>query len=95
MHRALVSAIFAALISSAHAQPQATPAIIKPEATTQVALQQTTELVKVRAPQEFSRPAANETPLPVESRWGKYGTLLATLVVMCAIALRRQRVGRS
>jgi hypothetical protein len=95
MHRALVSTIFAGLVASAHAHPKATPPLIKPEAATQVALQKSSDVVKVRAPQELSATTVKESSSPVESRWGKYGTLVATLVVMCAIALRRQRLGRS
>ena len=95
MHRALVSAILAGLIASAHAHPKTTYSIIKPEAVTQVTLQKTSEVVKVRATRETSViPSVKESTHAVESRWGKYGTLLATLVVMCAIALRRQRLGR-
>jgi hypothetical protein len=95
MHRALVSVIFAGLVASAHANPKATPPIITPEAVTQVALQKTSDVVKVRAPRELFPTTAKESTAQVESGWGKYGTLLATLVVMCAIALRRQRLGRS
>lgn len=102
MHRALVSTIFAGLIAfvaSAHAHPINTPPLIKPEAatqiTTQVTLQKASDTVKVRVPRELPLTAIKESPPPTESGWGKYGTLLATLVVMCAIALRRQRLGRS
>jgi hypothetical protein len=100
MHRALVSTVLAGLIAfvaSAHAHPKTTTPIIKPEAATQVTLQKASDTVavKVRAPRELSVTAIKESPPPAESGWGKYGTLLATLVVMCAIALRRQRLGRS
>lgn len=95
MHRTLVLAILACLIGSAHAHPKTTPSIIKPAAVTQVVLQKTSEVVKVRATRETSAtPAVRESAHAAESGWGKYGTLLATLVVMCAIALRRQRLGR-
>jgi hypothetical protein len=98
MHRALVSTIFAGLIAfvaSAHAHPKTTPPIIKPEAAAQVTLQKASDTVKVRAPRELPVTSIKESARPAESGWGKYGTLLATLVVMCAIALRRQRLGRS
>lgn len=95
MHRTLVSAILACLIASAHAHPKTTPSIIKPEAVTQITLQKTSEVVKVRATRETSAtPTVKESTHAVEGGWGKYGTLLATIVVMCAIALRRQRLGR-
>ena len=95
MHRALVSAILAGLIASAHAHPKTTPSIIKPEAVTQATLQKTSEVVKLRATRETSAShTVKEGTSPVESGWGKYGTLLATIIVMCAIALRRQRLGR-
>jgi hypothetical protein len=99
MHRALVSVIFAGLIAfvaSAHAHPKATQPIIKPEAAvTQVTMQKASDSVKVRAPRELPVAVIKESDPPAVSGWGKYGTLLATLVVMCAIALRRQRLGRS
>lgn len=101
MHRALVSTIFAGLIAfvasaHAHPHPKVTQPIIKPEATvTQVTMQKASDTVKVRAPRELPVAVIKETASPAESGWGKYGTLLATLVVMCAIALRRQRLGRS
>ena len=95
MHRALLVAIFVCLFGSAHAHPKITSSIIKPEAVTQVTLPKNTEIVKVRATPEASvTPSIKESTHAVESGWGKYGTLLATLVVMCAIALRRQRLGR-
>jgi hypothetical protein len=101
MHRALVSTIFAGLIAfvasaHAHPHPKVTQPIIKPEAAvTQVTMQKASDTVKVRAPRELPVAVIKETASPAESGWGKYGTLLATLVVMCAIALRRQRLGRS
>ena len=94
MHRALVSAILAGLIASAHAHPKTTPSIIKPEAVTQATLQKTSEIVKLRATHTSASHTVKESTFPVESGWGKYGTLLATIIVMCAIALRRQRLGR-
>jgi len=95
MYRALVSAILAGLVASAQAQPKTTPSIIQPEAATHVTLQKATDMVKVRTPRELPAAAVKESTSPVDGGWGKYGTLLATLVVMCAIALRRQRRGRS
>lgn len=98
MYRALVSTILAAFVASAHAHPNTSTSIIKPEpttATTQVTLQKASDTVKVRAPRELPTAANKESTPPVVSAWGKYGTLLATLVVMCAIAVRRQRLGRS
>jgi hypothetical protein len=106
MHRALVSTIFAGLIAfvaSAHAHPKTTTQIIKPEAAMQVTLQRATETVKVkasetvkvRAPRELPATVTQDSAPTAESAWGQYGTLLATLVVMCAIAVRRQRMGRS
>lgn len=95
MHRTLVLAILACLIASAYAHPKITPSIIKPEAVTQVTLQKTSEVVKVRAtPETSARPTVKKNTQAAESGWGKYGTLLATIVVMFAIALRRQHLGR-
>jgi hypothetical protein len=98
MHRALVSTIFAGLfafVAAAHSHPKTTPPIIKPEASAQVTLQSASDAVKVRAPRELAVTAAKAGAPPAESGWSKYGTLLATLVVMGAIAVRRQRLGQS
>jgi hypothetical protein len=95
MHRALVSTIFAGLVVAAHAHQKTTPPVIKPEAASQITLQKAGETLKVRATREVPVTVIKESAPPAESAWGKYGTLLATLVVMCAIALRRQRLGRS
>ena len=94
MHRALDSIVFAGLVASADAHSKTTPSIIQPEAATQVTLQKTSDTLKVRAPRELATATIKESPSPDESGWGKYGTLLATLVVMLAIAVRRQRLGR-
>ena len=95
MHRTLVMAILSCLIASAHAHPKTTSSIVKPEAVTQATLQKNSEVVKVRSTRDIPvTPAVKESTPAAESRWGKYGTLLAALVVMCAIALRRQRLGR-
>jgi hypothetical protein len=95
MYRALVFTIFAGLITPAHAHQKNTPPSIKAEAATQVTMQKSGEAIKVSASRALPVAAVEDSaPLP-EGGWGKYGTLLATLVVMCAIALRRQRLGRS
>ena len=96
MHRALVSAVLAGFIASAHAHPKTTPSIIKPDAVTQATLQKSSNVVKVRAARETSaNQTVKESTSPFKSGWDKYGTLLATIIVLCAIALRRQRLGRS
>ena len=95
MHRTLVMAILSCLIASAHAHPKLTSSIVKPEAVTQATPQRNGEIVKVRATRDTpATPAVKESTPTAEGGWGKYGTLLATLIVMCAIALRRQRLGR-
>lgn len=95
MYRALVAAVLVCLFGSAYAHPKVTSSSIKPEAFTQATPSKNTEIVKVRAtPQASMTPSIKEGTHAVESGWGKYGMLLATLVVMCAIALRRQRLGR-
>lgn len=95
MHRALVVAIFVCLFGTVHAHPKITSSAIKSEAVAQVTLPKNTEIVKVRAMPEASlAPSIKGSTQAVEGGWGKYGTLLATLVVMCAIAVRRQRLGR-
>jgi hypothetical protein len=105
MHRALLSTIFAGLTASvapAHAHPTSMQPLITPVAIAQVTLpsaaqvtvQKASDTVKVSAPRELPVAAIEESPPTPESMWGKYGTLLATVVVMFAIALRRQRLGR-
>jgi hypothetical protein len=94
MNRTLVSIIFAGLVASAQAHPKTTPPVIEPEAVAQVTLQKTAEVVKVRASRELPAAATKASAPPAKSTWGKYGTLLATIVVICAIALRRQRLER-
>lgn len=96
MHRALVSIIFTALMATvASAQTQQKAPIIKPEAATQVSLQKAGDTVKVRAPRELAVTATKAGAQAAQSGWAGYGTLLATLVVMCAIAFRRSRLGQS
>lgn len=95
MNRTLVLAVLACLLASAHAHPKITSSATKPEAVSQVTLQKSSEAVKVRTTQETpAKPAVKDNTHAAKGGLGKYGTLLATLVVMCAIALRRQRLGR-
>ncbi len=69
-----------------------------PEATTRMKLQPGQEAIKVSAahPAVQGRPMAQGTVAgqPDESDELSYGTLLATLVLMAAIAVRRSRAGR-
>ena len=95
MQRTLVLTVLACMLGSAQAHPKPAPSIIRHEGVTQITLQKTTEIVKVRDMREASAaPTVKASTHAVQSGWGKYGTLLATLVVMCAIAMRRQRLGR-
>ena len=95
MQRTLVLTVLACMLGSAHALPKPASSIIRREGVTHITLQKTTAIVKVRDTREASvTPAVKEITHAVPGGWGKYGTLLATLVVMCAIALRRQRLGR-
>ena len=95
MQRTLVLTVLACMLGSAHAHPKPASSIIRREGVTHITLQKTTAIVKVRDTREASvTPAVKESTHAVPGGWGKYGTLLATLVVMCAIALRRQRLGR-
>jgi hypothetical protein len=60
-------------------------------------LQPGTETVKVRAvysPNVRPNPSAERADDPGESGWRSYGMLLATLVLMGVIAVRRYKAGR-
>ena len=105
--KALFSAVLATVLASASAsyaqypaQAPATPAVKavtaeKPTAT-RMKLQAGAETVKVRAvysPNVRPNPPADELD-PGESGWRSYGMLLATLVLMGVIAVRRYKAGR-
>lgn len=95
MYRTVVVAVLACLAAPAQAHQKTTPSVIQHETVTQIALQKTSEVVKVSVTRGASEaPIIKESMHAGASGWGKYGTVLATLVVMCAIALRRQRLGR-
>lgn len=94
MHRALASVIFAGLIASAHGHPLNPPSIVKTDAATHVKLQPGSEVIKVRMPRETPAAVVKEHATPEKSGWSKYGMMLATLIVMGAIVVRRQRLGR-
>jgi len=106
MPKALISAaILAAWMASASAysdasdQPPRSPAVKAAAAaqpTQHMKLQSGAETVKVRAvysPNVRPNPSADE-PEPGESGWRSYGMLLATLVLMGVIAVRRYKAGR-
>ncbi len=78
------------------ATPVAKAATADNPAPTRVKLQSGAETVKVRAvysPDVRPNPSADE-PEPGESGWRSYGMLLATLVLMGVIAVRRYKAGR-
>ena len=95
MHRALASVIFAGLAASASAHPTTTAIIAKPQTTTQFKRPSDVEAVNVSLPRNVSVAAPGKNTASVESDRSPYGMLLATLAVMAAIAVRRQRTGRS
>lgn len=95
MHRALASVIFAGLAASASAHPTTTAIIAKPRAAAQLQRTPGIESVKVSVPRNISVAAPNKDIQSAEPGRSPYGMLLATLVVMAAIAVRRQRTGRS
>lgn len=97
MHRALASVIFAGLAASAYAHPAANAIIVKPQTTTPLKRPSGVEAVKVSLPRNVSVAASSKSaaPAPVESDRSPYGMLFATVAVMVAIAVRRQRTGRS
>jgi hypothetical protein len=109
MLKALFTAVLFAWMASASAysdasDPPPPPLAAKPgmaDKTTRMKLQAGTETVKVRAvyspdirpnpPQAF---ASGDEPDAGESGWRSYGMLLATLVLMGVIAVRRYKAGR-
>lgn len=109
MLKALISAVLATWMASASAYsdssdqppPQALAAKASAAKNTPMKLQAGADTVKVRAvyspdirpnpPQAF---AADDEPEAGESGWRSYGMLLATLVLMGVIAVRRYKVGR-
>lgn len=99
MYRALASVIFAGFAASAYAHPTttATAIIVKPQTTTPFKRPSGVEAVKVSLPRNVSVAASSKSaaPAPVESERSPYGMLFATVAVMAAIAVRRQRTGRS
>ena len=101
MYRALASVIFAGLAASASAHPSTTAIIAKPQTTTQfkrpsgVNAVKAVKAVKVSLPRNGSVAVSSKNPTPAESGRSPYGMLIATLAVMAAIAVRRQRTGRS
>ena len=99
MHRALASVIFAGLAASAYAHPTPTAAaiIVKTQATTPFKRSPDVEAVKVSLPRNMSVAPSSKSsaPSPSETDRSPYGMLFATVAVMAAIAVRRQRMGRS
>jgi hypothetical protein len=110
MFKAFISVALAAWMTSASAysdssdQPPPPPFPNKPAAAknTPMKLQAGADTVKVRAvyspnirpnppPQTF---APDDEPGAGESGWRSYGMLLATLVLMGVIAVRRYKAGR-
>jgi hypothetical protein len=107
--KAVTTAVLATWMASASAysdssdQPPPPPFVPKASAAknTHMKLQAGAETVKVRAvyspdirpnpPQAF---AADDEPGVGESGWRSYGMLLATLVLMGVIAVRRYKAGR-
>lgn len=101
MHRALASVIFAGLAASAYAHPTSTAAaaaiIVKTQATTPFKRSSDVEAVKVSLPRDVTVPLSSKSapPAPSETERSPYGMLFATVAVMAAIAVRRQRMGKS
>lgn len=100
MHRALLTVIFAGFVASSHADPGNSPSVIALEANSRIQLQPAPEVVKTIATRNEipvrGTPAASaykKQAEPGHTRASTYGTLLATLVLMVAIAVRRLRSG--
>lgn len=104
MLKALITAALAASMASASAysdssdQPPAVPAVkaATDDQATRMKLQPGADTVKVRAvysPVVRPNPSTDEFDAD-ESGWRSYGMLLATLVLMGVIAVRRYKAGR-
>jgi hypothetical protein len=105
MPKALITAALFASLACASASFAASPAPspaasavkgIKADQPARMKLQSGTETVKVRAvysPNVRPNPS-DELDDPGESGWRSYGMLLATLVLMGVIAVRRYKAGR-
>ena len=106
MPKAIVTAVLAAVLASvsasyaqSSAQATAPPAVkaVTADQTTRMKLQSgSADTVKVRAvysPDVRPNPS-DELDGPNESGWRSYGMLLATLVLMGVIAVRRYKAGR-
>ena len=106
--KALFSAVLATVLASASASYASYPASAPAKAATAAMAEKPTtarmklqsgagaETVKVRAvysPDVRPNPSADELD-PDESGWRSYGMLLATLVLMGVIAVRRYKAGR-
>ena len=109
MFRPVFTAILATWIASASAStnPPAAPKAMTPTGAnakaTRMKLQPGTEPVKLSTVRG-TEPVINSTSLnaaaideagPDDSGWHPYGTLLATLALMCVIAIRRHKTERS
>jgi hypothetical protein len=100
----LATSMVSASAYSDASDPSPPPLGAKPaaEKSTRMKLQAGADTVKVRAvyspnirpnpPQAFT--SANDEPGTRESGWRSYGMLLATLVLMGVIAVRRYKAGR-
>lgn len=103
MLKALFTATLVAWMASASAysdsaiQPPPAPAVktVTAETPTRMKLQSGADTVKVRAVYSPNvRPNPSDEFDPSESGWRSYGMLLATLVLMGVIAVRRYKAGR-
>ncbi len=102
MYRALLAVVLNACIASASAVPSAAPAPTRltSETAARITLQPEPQSIKVttKLPEGQSRrpppPSTGNESSAGDSGGNPYGTLLVTLVLMAAIALRRSGSGR-
>lgn len=102
MRRVLLTVVFSVCISSACAHAGTPPpgSVLVAENAAHMALQLGPEAVKVSTKNNetqvrtVSQNPTGEAPNRDSSGWRTYGTLLATLVLMGAIALRRHKSGK-
>ena len=95
MRRALLAIVLAAFFTSASAYPGPDVAVNSANTATRATLQPVSSNVDVsvvKSVKQFPQNSADDASIKDDSDWRSYGTLVATLVLMAAIAIRRQRL---
>ena len=100
MRRALFTVALTVCVGLASAHSRTDPAVSATDSSTRMTRQFAPEAVKVSAKnnekqvRSLPQNSADEQSDPGKSGWRTYGTLMATLILMGAIALRRYKSGK-